>query len=251
MIATTEQEAYNTLHAIRHAGKFNGWMFDAIRPFIRGRVLEAGSGIGNISSFLLQSYGEVWLSDYNEYYRELLGSKFAGFPHLKGVLPIDLAAEQLDEACAPFFGTFDTIVATNVIEHIRDDEQAIRNCRKLLKPGGRLVILVPAWQGLFNGLDRAFGHYRRYTKQGMVSVLGRQMNVVYSRYFNIAGIAGWFFTGAILRKGTIPKAEMKIFDALVPLFKVIDRLAGNTIGLSVIVVAEETGKSGLSHRSRV
>jgi len=137
---------------------------------------------------------------------------------------------------------FDTIVATNVIEHIQNDEQAIRNCRKLLRPGGRLVVLVPAYRGLFNGLDRAFGHYRRYTKSGMVSVLGRQMQVVYSRYFNIAGIAGWFFTGTILRKGTIPTAEMKIFDAFVPLFKIIGRLSAHTFGLSVIAVAEEAGK---------
>jgi SAM-dependent methyltransferase len=243
MAGTTEQEAYNTLDAIRQAGKFNGWMFDAIRPFIKGNVLEAGSGIGNISSFLLQSYAAVWLSDYNDDYRQLLNSKFSGSRHLKGILPIDLADKRFDENCASFFGMFDTIVATNVIEHIQDDEQAIRNCRKLLKPGGRLVVLVPAYRGLFNGLDRAFGHYRRYTKRGMVSVLDKQMQVVYSRYFNIAGIAGWFFTGAILRKGTIPPAEMKIFDALVPLFKIIDRLAGHTFGLSVIAVAEETGKN--------
>ncbi len=238
MAGTSAKESYNTLDAIRQAVKFNGWMFDTIRPFIKGRVLEAGSGIGNISSFLLQSYSEVWLSDYNSDYRRLLSVKFASSPHLKGILPIDLADEQFDKTCAPFFNSFDTIVATNVIEHIQNDEQAICNCRKLLRQGGRLVVLVPAFMGLFNSLDEAFGHYRRYTKRGLETVIGRQMQVVHSRYFNVAGIAGWFFTGAILHKGTIPPAEMKLFDFLVPLFKIIDRLAGNKIGMSVIAVAD-------------
>jgi len=236
MASSIEHEAYNTLHAIRHADAFNAWMFDTLRPFIKGRVLEAGSGIGNISAFLLESYNEVWLSDFNDDYRRMLGHKFSSLPACKGILRIDLASERFDEECAPFFKSFDTIVATNVIEHIRDDAQAIRNCRKLLKDGGQLVILVPAFRLLFNNLDRAFGHYRRYTKPRLLSLLNSQATVVHCRYFNCAGIAGWFFSGTILRKKTISPRDMRVFNALVPVFKVIDKLVLHQVGLSVIAV---------------
>src|SRR3569832_2490022 len=82
----TGREASKTLHAIRHAHQFNAWMFNTVRPFITGNVLEAGSGIGNISAFLLKQENKVWLSDFDESYCRFLHYKFASSPHLKAVL---------------------------------------------------------------------------------------------------------------------------------------------------------------------
>lgn len=234
-------ESYHTLDAIGRADKFNHWMFDAIRPYTRGRVLEMGSGIGNMSTFLLEWYNDVWLSDYNDNYRKLLGDKWNSLAQPRGILPIDLEDQRFDDKFAPMFNSFDTIVATNVVEHVQDHEQAIHNCRKLLKPGGMLVVLVPAGQWLFNSLDKEFGHFRRYSKARLIKLMSNGLTVVHTQYFNFAGIAGWFITGTLLKKRTVPVLEMKAFNKLVPFFKVIDRLLGNRSGLSVIAVAQKTG----------
>jgi 2-polyprenyl-3-methyl-5-hydroxy-6-metoxy-1,4-benzoquinol methylase len=239
MTEGTDKEAYKTLHAIRQADKFNAWMYDTIRPYIKGRVLEAGSGIGNISSFLLDSGHDVWLSDLDTGYCRLLDDKFAGRPNLKGVLQLNLEDEHFEQRFSSLFNTFDTIVATNVVEHIKDDARAIRNCRMLLREGGLLVVLVPVGNWLFNSLDREFGHYRRYSKARLNRLLGKELTVIHTRYFNFGGIAGWFFTGSLLQKRTLPELEMRVFNRLVPVFKIIDKLLMNRVGLSVIGVAKK------------
>ena len=239
MAGETGKEAFKTLHAIRLADKFNAWMFDTIRPFIKGKVLEAGSGIGNISAFLLKQGNEVWLSDLDENYCRFLRDKFASSGNLKDVLKLNLGAAQPEEAFPSLFNSFDTIVATNVVEHIQFDQQAIDNCRKLLKKDGHLVVLVPAGKWLFNSLDREFGHYRRYSKKDLITLMGKDMALVHTQYFNFAGIAAWFFTGSFLRKRTIPPLEMSLFNKMVPLFKLIDRGLLNKSGLSIIAVAKK------------
>jgi hypothetical protein len=61
------------------------------------------------------------------------------------------------------------------------------------------------------------------------------LKVVNSQYFNLAAIAGWWFSGNILKKETIPTGQMRLYNALVPIFKVIDKLVFNRVGISVIV----------------
>ena len=62
--------------------------------------------------------------------------------------------------------------------------------------------------------------------------------IIYHQYFNIAGILGWFLSGSVIRKATIPKGQMKIYNMMVPLFKVLDKAVFNSAGLSVISVGE-------------
>src|SRR5205085_2252032 len=59
---------------------------------------------------------------------------------------------------------FDSILCLNVLEHVQDDLQAMKNLIEKVRPGGTLVALVPAYPGLFNGIDRAVGHHRRYRR---------------------------------------------------------------------------------------
>ncbi|MDD4754877.1 MAG: hypothetical protein PHG29_02255, partial [Prolixibacteraceae bacterium] len=67
-----------TLKVISDANNFNRWMYETIKPFCKGHVLEIGSGIGNISQFLLSDGYEVTLSDINSSYLEILDKRFSG-----------------------------------------------------------------------------------------------------------------------------------------------------------------------------
>lgn len=66
----------STLKAISSADKFNAWMFDQLKPYINGRVLEIGSGIGNISKFLVNQHDQVTLSDIRQGYVIKLREEF-------------------------------------------------------------------------------------------------------------------------------------------------------------------------------
>ena len=231
-----DMEGMATLEAIANAPRFNEWMYTVTSSRLTGRVLEIGSGIGNISEQYLQDGRKLMLSDIRENYCEYLERKFEQEPTCAGVRLIDLVHPNFDSEYVDLLETFDGVFALNVVEHIADDILALANAKKLLRKGGRLVILVPAYQALFNEFDRSLEHYRRYTEGSLKKVFQKNnFQIVHSQYFNFAAIAGWWFSGNILKKKTIPTGQMRIYNMLVPIFKIVDKFVLNRVGISVIV----------------
>jgi SAM-dependent methyltransferase len=237
-----DQVGFSTLEHLNGADRLNQWIFATIRPHVSGDVLEIGSGIGNISACCIQNGIPLSVSDCNEQYCRLLEKNFAGNPFVKNVFRIDLGDKAFKVMYADILGSFDTVFALNVVEHIGDDAVAVANCHRLLAPGGSLVILVPAHQWLYNVLDRELGHYRRYTRVSVAKLLSNDFVDIKTRYFNLAGILGWFVSGSIFRKKTLPRGPINIFNKLVPLFRLADRLTLNQLGLSVIAVGRKKVK---------
>jgi len=230
-----------TLEVISDAGKFNQWMYQTIKPHCSGNILEIGSGIGNISKYFLDDGSEISLCDLSADYFRILESKFSGFDNLKGLFTLDFAEKELEQKYPHLIGQFDTVFALNVLEHVPDHEQSIRNCHKLLKPGGKLVILVPAFQLLFNKFDVALEHQRRYTPKSLKKLMSIPgFKITHCQYFNVIGILGWFVSGKLMRKNSIPGGQMRLYDKLVPVWKVVDWLFGRYLGLSVICVVQKT-----------
>lgn len=234
-----DKQGHDVLDVIARAGKFNRWMFNVIRPYIKGRTLEIGSGIGNISAFLPEAAGNIVLSDYNNVYCNILKEKFSGHPSIENIISINLIAPGFNQQYASLLNSFDTAIVLNVIEHIGDDDLAIANCKKLLKKDGHLIILVPAYQKLYNQFDKELGHFRRYNTASLKHLMAKHLTIIHHQYFNLAGTAGWFLSGSVLKKKTIPPGQMSLYDKLVPVFKIIDAVAFNKAGLSVIAVGRK------------
>lgn len=232
-----DPEGEATLEALSRAPAFNRWMYQIIRPYLAGPVLEIGSGIGNLSRFLFDDGLPLTLSDLRPGYCRRLGETFGGRPRCGGVVQLDLVHPSFEVAYADLLGSFQTVFALNVLEHVGKDFQAVANCRKLLRPGGRLVLLVPAFNRLFNRLDTALGHYRRYTRPTLEALYqANDLSVERSFYFNLAGIPAWFVSGTILGNRQLPAWPVRVYNALVPVFRLIDWLVGRSFGLSVIAV---------------
>ena len=155
-------EGEQTLNAVAKADKFNLWMYNQMNPYINGNVLEIGSGIGNISR-LIKTDGDVYLSDVRDQYIEVLRKDFGD----KNVIKLDLVNPNFDVFYSEYIGKFDFVFALNVIEHIENDKLALQNMNKLLKKGGKMFILVPAYQNLYNQFDISLEHYRRYTETSL------------------------------------------------------------------------------------
>jgi SAM-dependent methyltransferase len=229
-------EGQATLEAIAGADKFNKWMYEVTGKRLEGRILEIGSGIGNISEFYLKAGRKIMLSDIRDNYCEFLHQKYGSDPNCEGVRNIDLVHPNFEVEYQDLLETFDGAFALNVVEHIQDDNLALANARKLLKKGGRLVILVPAYQSLYNNFDKALEHYRRYTKDSLCPIFEKNnFQVVHSQYFNLAAVAGWWVSGNLLKKEVIPSGQMKLYNFLVPIFKIMDKLVFNKMGISIIV----------------
>ena len=184
----------------------------------------------------LKDKRKLVLSDIRDNYCAFLKARFESEESLEEIIKLDLVHPEFDQKYANLLGTFDGLFALNVVEHIKDDVLAIANAKKLLRTGGRLVILVPAYQALYNSLDKALEHYRRYNKTSL-SVLFETNDLKIERkyHFNFMGIFGWFVSGKLQKNETLPTGQMKLFNSLVPASKIIDKITLNSIGLSVVV----------------
>jgi len=239
-IETADPAGQETLEIFAETDHFNRWMFENLSPYCRDNILETGSGIGNISALLLERFNFVCLSDLRSAYCQLLRERFSENNKLKNVFVLDLGEQQIEKKYPEYMGAFDTVLSSNVVEHVADEYMAFQNCRKLLKAGGRLVILVPAYNWLFNSFDSELGHYRRYTRKSLKKLFTQHgFEVVHAQYFNAVGILGWWFSGSVMRKKILPKNQLTLYNKLIPFIRLMDKLLLNQAGLSVIVAGEK------------
>lgn len=235
-----KDRGFETLSVVAVANKFNSWVYDTIQPYCTGKMLEIGSGIGNISEFLLRAKFNVTLSDFDEQYCKQLRDRFLTAAGLDDVICLDIVDKMFSEKYHDYFSLFDSIVLLNVIEHVDDDALAIRNCWNLLKQDGNMIIVAPAYSFLYNRFDSGLQHRRRYRKKSLSEMIVHNgFEIIASRYFNAAGIVGWYVSGKLERHDTIPESEMKFFNTCVPIVKLIDVVLRGVIGLSVFVVAKK------------
>lgn len=209
-------------------------MFDRLRRWVGRRVVEIGSGIGNLSAFLVEGDCErLVLTDTREEYLDRLRTRFAKHPN------VAVARLYLPNELGTLSGQhFDTIICLNVLEHVEDDNGSLRAMRRMLAPKGRLILLVPALPALYGTMDKALGHHRRYQRAPLTSLLeATGFKVAHVEYFNLAGVPGWWFAGRVLRRPMIPAGSLKLYDALVPLFR-LERLLPWRVGQSLIAIGE-------------
>jgi len=224
-----------TLSILEEATSYHRWIFEKIKPYLKGDILEVGCGTGNLTGWLL-GWGKVVVSDMNEDYLRLVEEKYQDHSNLKGVFVWDIQQEPTKELLA----SFDTIVCSNVLEHIGDDVSVLKHFHHLLCGQGRLILLVPALKCLYNQLDKDLGHFRRYSKKELVSKIEQSgFRILHLTYFNPFGILGWFFNGSILRRRILPQNQVKVFNKMVPLFLSLEKIIPNWVGQSLIVGGEK------------
>lgn len=231
-----DEEGLENLEAITEADKFNGWMYDSIKSHCSGKILEVGSGIGNISQFFIEDQANIHLSDIRENYLVALKERFPNTNQMK----LDLVHPEFDKIYANHLDQYDSIFALNVVEHIKDDSLTMANIKKLLKPGGKVIVLVPAFQSLYNVLDKELYHYRRYVPKTLNHIFKvNDITILKTHYFNAMGIPAWFIAGKLAGDKTIKKGKMNFYNAMVPIFKLLDYPMKKIAGLSVICIGQK------------
>ena len=161
------------------------------------RVLEVGAGIGTITSQLEAGRELVVALEVDPFYIDRLTRRFRDKPHVRPTLS-DVADTDWERLRSD---RIDTVVLSNVLEHIEDDAGAVAGFRRLLPPGGRVVIMVPALPALFGAMDEAVGHFRRYSREGLGRLLeSGGFGVERLDWMNLASIPGWFVNGRVFRR---------------------------------------------------
>ncbi len=136
---------------------------------------------------------------------------------------------------------FDTAVCLRVLEHVEDDVQALTNLNRLLRPAGRLVLLVPACLCLYGTVDVALGHSRRYSSQELTSKLQRAgFEIEQSRHMKLLAVFGWFYNNRVIHRKEESLRQVLFFDrAIVPWLSRVEKGFSPPIGLSLVALSRK------------
>jgi SAM-dependent methyltransferase len=196
--------------------------------------LEVGAGLGTITEQLVPGREQVIALEVQDFFVERLRKRFRDVPTVKPYL----SGVELADWKALAKERVETVVLSNVLEHIEDDAQAVRNFRHVLSPGGKLLILVPALPALFGSLDTSVGHFRRYTPETLRTVLTQNgFELESMEWLNMLGIPGWFVNGRVFRRKRLPAFQLKVFDAVLPWVARLESRVRLPVGMSLFAVA--------------
>src|SRR5678815_3526987 len=140
----------------------------------RPRILDVGCGTG-ANLLMLSKYGDAEGVDVSE--------DALAFCRERGLANVKLGAA---EALPYDDGTFDLVTALDVVEHLDDDLAGLREMRRVLRPGGRVLLFVPTFMFLWGLQDDVSNHRRRYTLKQLKRVLEQAgFEIERSTYANI------------------------------------------------------------------
>jgi SAM-dependent methyltransferase len=223
------------LDALAGAANYYRWIVRRFAPFLGRRVVEAGAGIGTFAEHVLDAVpdAELTLVEPAENNFPHLRARFAGRPRVR-----TLQGYLADAGTA---GSADSVVAVNVMEHVRDDAAFLADAYRLLAPGGHALLFVPALPALFGTLDEAFEHFRRYTRRevdGRLRAAGfHPLRVAYT---NLPGVAAWWLSGRVLRRRTVSARDARLYDRwVIPWVSALERVWTPPLGQSLIAIARK------------
>lgn len=221
------------LDAMAEAQNYCRWIWSFFAQYLGKRVVEIGAGTGTFSQFLLGAEHTSHLILF-----EAAANVFPSLRQRFGDDPrVQLHFGFFDPAALE--GSVDSIVLVNVLEHILDDDALLVQIRQSLCPGGCVLLFVPALEWNYGSLDRAFEHYRRYSKPALRKKLeGAGFRVEQARYVNVLGITSWFFAGKVLRQTTLNPAQVRWYDRwIIPWSFKLEQIWEPPVGQSLVAVA--------------
>jgi len=213
------------------------WQVDLFKRYVSGNLLEIGGGIGNFTPALSRQSESVVSIEPDPFCFKKLQEATSS---LENVTIHNVKAEQLDDHIPSNYQA-DTVVCLNVLEHIEDDLAAVRLFQRRLHVGGTMILMVPAVEWLYGDIDKSVGHYRRYSRRGLRSlVLKAGLQIETLKYFNLVGLLGWLWNVKVAVKKKQSDSQILIFDRfIVPWLSVVEKFVPPLIGQSLLIVCKK------------
>lgn len=224
---------------LQDAVNYHAWIYSWIKDHIHGSVLDIGGGTANHIRYLESNelmsidISKDCISELRERYAHLSNWSFE-------------VGDITDTGLVDRIGAarFDTVLSSNVFEHIERDDLAMKHAAELLRPGGRLVLVLPAHESLYGDLDRMAGHFRRYNRKGVQALFDEQnLEMVELKYVNYVGALGWYVNNRLMRHDDLSSptinGQIALFDKLViPVMRLVEKLLPPLpFGQSLVAVA--------------
>lgn len=225
--AMTNYSGTDNLEAMAEATNYNGFLVGRVLALApeSGKILDFGAGIGTFAAHVSARGLDVVCLEPDP----VLASRLRD----KGLV----THESMDAIGA---ASIDYVFTLDVLEHIEDDAAAAQEIAGKLKPGGRLLVYVPAFPILYSNMDRKVGHFRRYRRGPLQKMIeGAGFTEIRARYVDGLG----FFASLAYRltdngTGAINIRMLKIYDRfLFPLSRLLDPALNLFMGKNIILTA--------------
>jgi SAM-dependent methyltransferase len=224
------------LTLFQHAKNWKAYYSSFFRKYLKGRVLEVGAGIGGTTMSLCDGSQDEWLclepdASLTENIEKLIAEK---------KLPACCKAKTGFITDVPASEKYDAILYIDVIEHIEDDKAELKRAVNYLKPGGVVIIIVPAHQFLYSPFDKAIGHFRRYSLKRTREAIPAELKIIKSSYLDSVGLAASTANKLLLKQSYPTLKQVMFWDkVMVPLSRIADKLLLHSVGKSVLLIAQK------------
>ncbi|MDP9101690.1 MAG: class I SAM-dependent methyltransferase [Actinomycetota bacterium] len=223
----------DVLEDLAGAHRYRQWLVGLATPHLGDDPLEIGSGLGDhAADWAASGLARLTASEADVGRVAALRARFRGDP----VVRVRALTAPVTES-----GAHSAVVAYNVLEHIPDDQAALRAFAGLLRPGGALVLLVPAFPSAMSDFDRAVGHQRRYRRRDLAAALraaGLEVRVLH--HVNSLGLLAWYVVMVGLRRKPRMGLLLKVYDvAVVPWLRRLETWQTPPFGQSLFAVARK------------
>ena len=213
--------------------KYNEYIVKCILASIedkarRPEILDFGAGIGTLSK-LLQTKTNSAITCFE------IDAKQAAICKKKGLVVYDNFQKLEGQS-------FDLIFSSNVLEHIRDDFEVVKQLRKLLKPNGILFTYVPAFNFLWTDMDTKVGHIRRYSKTRLRNLmLENHLQIESIKYVDCLGVLAMLTVqvlGFNSAGGLGDSKSLHLYDNFIwPISRKLDLAFNKIAGKNLMIIA--------------
>lgn len=225
------------LEIMSRARNYAEWIFSKFRDLLGKRVVEIGAGIGNFTGKFIDKELVIAVDNYKPCI-DYIKNRFADN---NNIVPFE---ESIDSPSILSLSRYspDTIVCINVLEHVENDIAALENMFSILTEGGKLILIVPAFQFMYGTIDRLVGHYRRYSRRDIEKkLISAGFYVKSVSYMNCIAPFAWYLNNRILKKQEESLAQVILYDRfVVPWLRKIEQIYLPPFGLSLVVVGEKS-----------
>lgn len=223
------KNSHQILEQATDLDNYNRWIISIFKQYFGNNILEVGSGLGGLSQYL--PHVNITLSDVRTDYFKHLKTRFD-----YATVKLNIEKGSLDK----LINSYDTIFSSNVFEHLQDDRKAIKNCFSLLEPKGKLLLFVPARPEITGQLDKAMGHFRRYTIKELTQKANKAgFKIIKIKYVNFPGYFTWWLRGRLPAKTKSDGFLAKAFDTLIVPLLYLEKHITIPFGQSLMLVAQK------------
>ncbi len=223
------------LEIFARASNWKAYYKRHIAPYFGSRLLEVGAGLGATTAALCNGSQTAWTCLEPD-------------ASMAAEIERKIRAGELPSCCASRVGTvdslapderFDSILYIDVLEHIEDDRRELHAASLHLNPGGRLIVLSPAYPFLYSPFDRSIGHFRRYTRASLTACAPANCRTVKIFHLDSIGVFTSLANRLLLHQDVPTEKQILFWDKrVIPVSKIFDWLFRYRLGRSVIGVWE-------------